>query len=939
MFPNTNKLGYSYPLIGVDEVEKTITVKGDVSPVYEYVSPPSPFAFMYGQYIKDTLNNLPVKFFDQTGKNSFADGDTTYDGVCEVCHTQTSHFRNDGGSLDQNHANVGGAGGTNCSSCHSHMNGLSHGGGEGTACDSCHGKDTDNGGAGTTISHSTHTENDADDLKGPYINCNVCHDTNSYPYFKSGTDTNGDGKYNLSETDVCDTCHSPGGSFNGIISEGASIGAKTNWVDGVYQSDGTLSSGKEKWCAGCHDDVPAVVNNTAPDICGDNSTYGYYIGAHGEVTYGVNRSGISYSRGECVHCHEVSVVNPDHGGELFAVYNPTTQTNNFCFECHKGTGTKQDPVFSNYNYTQRVSGNTYYLFPTNILDFFSYIDESGNPVYNLGYSTGSSHKLTDIKNFLDGRWGYTADSNPCTACHNPHRAERDSHTAGNRGWPVSRPSSHTNDYTWELWGDDPDERMNQYTTYQAPSALDLEISTNATYTIHHDDGSEVVTKDQHLNGGVWVSLGTYPLGHNGADDYVELSQSPNGIVVADAIKYNLVEAWDIIMDNTDATYVGEWTTYSNPVCYGFYGLDYEYSLKGDGSDTATWTPYIPESGDYEVYAMGVSHCYQPYTGYNAPFTVYYDGGSQTKQVDQRTSTYKGKWNLLGTFPFVEGTSGYVVLSDDIDCCGVAADAIQWEKVRPEGLPEEFIVDNPDGTTTGFWQTSDSLPGYYGDNYHYHETGSGADYFRWTLTVAIPGTYEVFVRWIGVHEPDLSAIQDGSNLTDYVTFCTDCHNNSNTIYSNVLKRNLYTIDWTAELHGGGAADSTNDSCDCIHAPYEEAQLGDYILACTDCHEPHGTQNNFLIRPYVNNQWVEITNYGTGYGPYPDSQPNKEWSYLCGRCHDGLAKSDGRHAHIGDIDGDDESDCTSCHGGGTYRNCGECHYHGNDTIDGIYYGKLF
>jgi len=481
--------------------------------------------------------------------------------------------------------------------------------------------------------------------------------------------------------------------------------------------------------------------------------------------------------------------------------------------------------------------------------------------------------------------------------------------------------------------------MNKYTTYQAPSALNLEHSTNATYTIHHDNVSEVVTKDQRLNGGVWVSLGTYSLGHDGADDYVELSQSPGGIVVADAIKYKLVEAWDIIMDNTDATYVGEWTTYSNPVCYGFYGPDYEYSLKGTGSDTATWTPYIPESGDYKVYAMGVSHCYQPYTGYDAPFTVYYDGGSQTIRVDQRTSTYKGKWNLLGTFPFVMGISGYIVLSDDIGCCGVAADAIQWEKVRPEGEPEEVIIDNPEGTYTGSWQTFSNLPGYYGDNYQYHETGSGADYFRWTLTVAIPGTYEVFVRWVGIHEPDLSATQDGSNLTDYVTFCTDCHNNSNTIYSNRLKRNLYTIDWAAELHGTGAGSDDNDSCDCLHSPYAESQLGDYILACTDCHEPHGTQNNFLIRPYVNNQWVKITNYGAGYDPYPDGQPNKEWSYLCGRCHDGLAKSDGRHVHIGDINGDGTNDCTSCHGGGTYRNCGECHYHGNDAIDGVHYGKLF
>jgi hypothetical protein len=45
---------------------------------------------------------------------------------------------------------------------------------------------------GTTQSHSTHTENDSDDLKGPFIMCCDCHDTNDYPFFKSGTDSDRD---------------------------------------------------------------------------------------------------------------------------------------------------------------------------------------------------------------------------------------------------------------------------------------------------------------------------------------------------------------------------------------------------------------------------------------------------------------------------------------------------------------------------------------------------------------------------------------------------------------------------------------------------------------------------------------------------------------------------------------------------------------------------
>ena len=390
--------------------------------------------------------------------------------------------------------------------------------------------------------------------------------------------------------------------------------------------------------------------------------------AHGDRSYGVNRAGTGYLKGDCTHCHDTFDQSTCGVIDLmfFAPYGPGSQTDNFCFECHKGAGSiqDQDPALTNYNYSRMASGDISIERPSNILEAFSFINEDGDSVSNCGSDYGTAHKLTDIKNFINlidnMPWGYTADSNPCTACHIPHLAQRDAHTEGNRGWLVALPSGHASTPTWQLWGDDQGERMDQYTTYQAPNAA----------------------------------------------------------------------------------------------------------------------------------------------------------------------------------------SGY----------------------------------EPDGSTT----------------------------------------------------------QDGSNLTDYVTFCTDCHDDSNTIYSTVLGRDLYTIDWSTEKHGAGVA---GDCCDDILPPYQEDQCGNYILSCTDCHEPHGAPNIFLIREKVNNGDVTVLT-GTGVGP--QGKNSKEWVYLCAKCH-GRVLGDSYHTHPTylppNTEGCDHEPCHDMHQGPIFKPCGNCHFHGNSMIRDIRDGDVF
>ena len=231
------------------------------------------------------------------------DLDGTKDGSANTCNTCHAYDGSGSAPLAAVQGAIRSGNPVTCATCHTdkvpdtnhfHDPGLT-----GTGCEPCHGHDPGyeyspglfSQGAGSFQSHSTHTEGDIDDLKGPDIACDTCHDTTNYPFFNSGTDINGDGFIDLDETNVCDSCHSPGGPFDGV--DDATIGARLNWVAGVYTGS-DLTVGKEKWCASCHDTGTSLINGRqAPDVAGDNTNYGYYVSGHG-------RTGAAE---ECGACH------------------------------------------------------------------------------------------------------------------------------------------------------------------------------------------------------------------------------------------------------------------------------------------------------------------------------------------------------------------------------------------------------------------------------------------------------------------------------------------------------------------------------------------------------------------------------------------------------------------------------------------------------------
>jgi hypothetical protein len=159
-----------------------------------------------------------------------------------------------------------------------------------------------------------------------------------------------------------------------------------------------------------------------------------------------------------------------------------------------------------------------------------------------------------------------------------------------------------------------------------------------------------------------------------------------------SVTINVIQPGAIYVDDPDAVLVPdcsppcdpliEWSPYSTPEQYGS-GFRYMVAtgVPGTVTGTVTWTPDLPAAGQYAVYAwwddastIGNS---QKVRSTHVPYTVYYDGGSQTVEVDQTdTGPGGGRWNLLGTYSFAAGTSGYVVLSNDATPAPVSG-SITW----------------------------------------------------------------------------------------------------------------------------------------------------------------------------------------------------------------------------------------------------------------------
>jgi predicted CxxxxCH...CXXCH cytochrome family protein len=313
------------------------------------------------------------------------------------------------------------------------------------------------------------------------VNCDQCHDVTDFPYFKSGTDTDGDGKYTLAETDVCNICHQDG---NG---NPADQSYKDSWdVDGFVLA-----------CNSCHGAPPP------------NGAHLYHFGGPSDsIVYGDLRITKDYTGGQvssvnmigCGNCHpmdpsshgngvwgDVELTNVDApAGSLKArspdgSFDTTTKTCNNVY-CHSANSWATDgavpmPWPEATGWDKDVDGLPAPL-PDNIATTRAYKQVNWNAGHTLG----------------------------CTGCHdNPPESSYEDNDggAGNSHYWVDS-GGYENMHVWNMGYDAIGCRTCHYNTVQDASTVSINPSTNRRV---YDDVA-LYDKSHHVNGSVDVDFDT-----------------------------------------------------------------------------------------------------------------------------------------------------------------------------------------------------------------------------------------------------------------------------------------------------------------------------------------------------------------------------------------------------------------------------------------------
>jgi RHS repeat-associated protein len=261
-------------------------------------------------------------------------------------------------------------------------------------------------------------------------------------------------------------------------------------------------------------------------------------------------------------------------------------------------------------------------------------------------------------------------------------------------------------------------------TLSAPPSSGESVRNNTTYT-YFDNGWTKASADP------WDIVTSYDYNELGSQTLRKVTSAggsssrtmswqyhPDGTLKARSDDGVPVGKAVVLVDNSDfnnTTATGSWPTGTSAA--GRYGPSYATNAAGTGADAFTWRLNVPQAGTYEVFVR-----YPAVSGAatDARFTVAHGAGSTVTTVNQTANA--GTWVSLGSYPFTEGNTHTVTLSDQAGGT-VVADAVKLVRNNTGETDTEkhdyTYAYDPNGNLTTL---TDASPGARVDLYTIGYTG-------------------------------------------------------------------------------------------------------------------------------------------------------------------------------------------------------------------------